>query len=65
MSYCMTFYLKGYQNYQKSNLKISKKSFLISKVESLNLQVMEVLMPLEIKHHTLPHLEALTRSIEH
>ena len=22
-------------------------------------------MPLEIKHHTVPHLKALTRSIEH
>ena len=25
---------------------------------------MAVLMPLEIKHHTVPHLKALTRSIE-
>ena len=33
-------------------------------MESLNLQVVAVLMPLEIKHHTVPHLKALTRSIE-
>ena len=34
-------------------------------MESLNLQVVAVLMPLEIKCHTIPHLKALTRSIEH
>ena len=34
-------------------------------MESLNLQVVAVLMPLEIKRHTVPHLKALTRSIEH
>ena len=33
-------------------------------MESLNLQVVAVLMPLEIKRHTVPHLKALTRSIE-
>ena len=34
-------------------------------MESLNLQVVAVLMPLEIKRHTVPHLKALTGSIEH
>ena len=34
-------------------------------MESLNLQVVGVLMPFEIKRHTVPHLKALTRSIEH
>ena len=34
-------------------------------MESLNLQVVAVLMPLEIKRHTVSHLKALTRSIEH
>ena len=38
--------------------------FLLSKMEILNLQVVAVLMPLEKKHHTVPHLKALTRSIE-
>ena len=33
-------------------------------MESLNLQVVAVLIPLEIKHHTVPHLKALTCSIE-
>ena len=33
-------------------------------MESLNLQVVAVLMPLEIKRHTVPHLKALTHSIE-
>ena len=59
MRYCMTFYLKGHQNYQNSKLKIPKKLLLLSKVESLNLQVVAVLMPLEIKHHTVPHLNGL------
>ena len=39
--------------------------FLSSKMESLNLQVVTVLMSLEIKHQTIPHLIALTSSIEH
>ena len=34
-------------------------------MERLNLEVMAVLMPLEIKHHTVLHLKALTRGIEH
>ena len=34
-------------------------------MESLNSQVEEVLKPLEIKHHTVPHLKALKHSIEH
>ena len=33
-------------------------------MESLNLQVVAVLMPLEIKCHTVPHLKAPTCSIE-
>ena len=37
---------------------------LLSKVEGLNLQVVAVLMPLEIEHHTIPHLKALTCIIE-
>ena len=31
-------------------------------MESLNLKVVAVLMPFEIKRHTIPHLKALTRS---
>ena len=34
-------------------------------MESLNLQVLAVLIPLEIKRHTVPHLKALTPIIEH
>ena len=33
-------------------------------MESLNLQVVAVLMPLEIECYTVPYLKALTRSIE-
>ena len=34
-------------------------------MESLKLQVVAILMPLEIKHHKIPHLKALTCNIEH
>ena len=34
-------------------------------MESLNLQVVADLMPLEIKHRTIFHLKALARSIEY
>ena len=34
-------------------------------MESLNLQIVSVLMPLKIKGHTIPYLKALTHSIEH
>ena len=45
MRYCMTFYLKGHQIYQKSNSKVPKSLFLLSEKESLNLQIVAVLMP--------------------
>ena len=38
---------------------------LLSKLDSQNTKVVAILMPLEIKRHTIPHLKALTRSIEH
>ena len=34
-------------------------------MESLNLQVVAISMPFEIKHNTTPLLKALTSSIEH
>ena len=34
-------------------------------MEIPHIQVVAVLMPLEINNHTIPHLKALTRSIEH
>ena len=37
---------------------------LLSKVESPNLQVVAVLMPLEIKLHTVPHLKGLNSGLE-
>ena len=60
----MIFYLKGHQNYQNSELKFPNILLLLSKVESLNLQIVAVLMALEIILHTVPHLKALTLSIE-
>ena len=62
--YCMTFYLKGHQKYQNSKLKFPKSLLLLTKVESSNLQVVAVLMPLEIKRHIVPHLKALICTIE-
>ena len=56
MRYFMTFYLKGYQNYQKSKFKNPKK---------WRVKVVAVLMPLEMKCHTVPHLKAFTRGIEY
>ena len=45
-------------------VKSSKKKRL-NKVVILNLYLLVVLIPLEIKCHTVPHLKALTRGIEH
>ena len=60
----MMFYLKGHQNCQGSKLKVPNKSVLLSKVVTLNIQLAVVLMPLEIKHHTLPHLKGLNSGTE-
>ena len=65
MRYVMTFYSKSIKNTKSLSFKIPKSLLLLSKVESLNLKVVAVLMPLEIKRHTVPHLKALTRSIDH
>ena len=55
----------GHQIYQKSDLNFPKSLFLLSKLENLYVQVMAVLMPLEIKHHTVPHFKPLTRCIDY
>ena len=39
--------------------------FLLSKMESLNLQIVAVFMPLEIKQQKIPHLRALRDFFEH
>ena len=54
----MTFYLKGHQNY------VPEFIFKFPKMESLNLQVVAILMHLEIKHHTVPHLKGLNSGLE-
>ena len=38
--------------------------FLFSKVVTLNIQIVVVLMPLEIQCHTLPHLKGLNSGME-
>ena len=60
----MKFYLKWHQNCQGSKLKVPKKSVFLSKVVTLNIQLAVVLMPLEIKHHTVPHLKDLNSGME-
>ena len=64
MRYCMTFYLKGHKNCQESKLKVPISLFLSSKVVTLILQLVAVLMPLEIKRHTVPHLIGLNSGLE-
>ena len=44
--------------------KFPKSLLLLSKVESPNLQVVAVLMPLEIKCHAVPHLKGLNSGLE-
>ena len=61
----MTFYLKGHQVYQKSTLKLPIKSGSLTKMENLNLQIVVVLTLLNIRYNIIPHLKALTCSIEH
>ena len=57
MRYCMNFFFKGHQNYQKSNLKVHEKSCFIK-------WIWKVLTSGHSdapwgKIHTLPHLKAL------
>ena len=56
---------RGIKTARSLSLKILKSLILLSKVESLNLKVVAVLMPLEVKCHTVPHLKAATFGIEH
>ena len=60
----MQVYLKGHQNFQKSNIFGQKSPLLLSKIESLNLRLLVVLMLLEEKPYTVPHLKALSSGIE-
>ena len=56
---------RGIKTTKSLSLKIPKSLLLLCKVESLNLKVVAVLMPLEINHQTIPNLKALTHGIEH
>ena len=60
----MMFYLRKHQNYQKLNQKVPKKSIISSKMITLNLQLVVVFMPLEIKCHAIPHLKVLNSGLE-
>ena len=65
MMYCMMFYLKGHQNCQKSNLKAQKNvPFYLVNYTSLDHYLLAVLMPIEIKHHTVSHLKGLNNGLE-
>ena len=60
MRYCVTFYFKGYQIIRIQIQHFEKRLLLLSKMESLNLQVLIAYMPLEIQRNTVHHLKALT-----
>ena len=61
----MMFYHKRHQNCQKSKLKVPKKvSFYLVNHKSPNVLLLAVLMLLEIKHHTEPHLKGLNDGVE-
>ena len=61
----MMFYLKGHQNYQKSNSKVPKKCPLIfNELHNSKSYLLADLMPLEIKYHTVPHLKGLNSGLE-
>ena len=52
----MTLYLKEHWKYDRSKLKVL---FLLSKLRSLDLCPLAILMPLEKNHYKVPHLKAL------
>ena len=59
MRYCMTLYLKGHWNYERSKLELL--NLLNKNALFWNFQVLSLVfpMPLEIQSHTVPHLKAL------
>ena len=59
MKYCMTLYLKGHWNYERSKLELL--NLLNKNALFWNIQVLSLVfpMPLEIQSHTVPHLKAL------
>ena len=47
-------------------VKVKASSLLLlGKVESLNIKLQVVVMPLELKQHVGPHLKPLTNGLEH
>ena len=59
MRYCMTLYLKGHWNYERSNLELL--NLLNKNALFWNFQVLSLVfpMPLQLQHYTVPHLKAL------
>ena len=55
MRYYVWIFFKGYENYQGSNIKISKNSLFIKQ----KLCPLAILMPLKENPHIVPHLKAL------
>ena len=59
MRYCMTFHLKGHQNYYKLELNVQKKTYFIKWIWKSKVWLLLFPMPLEIKHHKMLYLKAL------
>ena len=56
---------QGASKLPEVKVKSSKKShLLLSKLTSLNLLVLAVLIPLEVNLHTAPHLKGLNSGLE-
>ena len=59
MKYCMKFYLKGHQNYSKTNSKVPKKAYFIEYLGKPKIWLLVFLMSFEIKLHAVPHFKGL------
>ena len=59
MRYYVLIFLKGHANCQGEKQKFQKTHFLLSKVKSLKLCPLAILMPLEENPYIAPHLKAL------
>ena len=56
MRHFMNLYLKGYQKFNKSKLKLK---LLLGKYKSVQLWTVLFLIPLEVQGHTVPHWKGL------
>ena len=65
MRYCTQFFIMGIKTASGQSENIQKSLLLLSNFGSINLLVLAILMPLEEKLHTVPHMKALISIFEH